>query len=122
MEILISLPVSNVDSTSYIRKSNLNHMKVILFGSTGMIGKAVLLECLDHESIEEIKVVNRNPLGMDHAKLSEILHQDFHDFTSIKDELSGYDACFFPLGVSALGLSENEYRKITYDITLSAAR
>lgn len=97
-------------------------MKVIIFGSSGMVGKGVLLECIDHEAISEILVVSRTPSGMQHAKLKEVLHDNFTDFSAIADQLKGFDACFFCLGVSANGLNEAAYRKITYDFTLAAAK
>nr|WP_299382312.1 epimerase [Allomuricauda sp.] len=91
--------------------------KVIITGATGMVGKGVLLECLDHESISEVLVVNRNSLELSHPKLKEILLKDFMDLDKVKDELGGYDACFFCMGVSVLGLNEATYTRITYDIT-----
>jgi uncharacterized protein YbjT (DUF2867 family) len=96
-------------------------MKVIITGATGMIGKGVLLECLDHEAISEVLVIGRNPVGIDHPKLTEQLHQDFADFTPLTESLVGYDACYFCLGISAAGLSEEQYRKITYDYTMALA-
>ncbi len=96
--------------------------KVIITGATGMIGKGVLLECLDHDSIDEVLVIGRNPGGMDHLKLKELIHKDFTDFTTIKDQLSGYDACFFCLGVSSVGMKEEQYKRITYDFTLALAK
>jgi len=97
-------------------------MKVIIFGSSGMVGKGVLLECLDHPAISEILLVNRTASGMQNAKMKELLHRDFTDFGPVSDQLEGYDACYFCLGVSAGGLSEAAYRKITYDFTLAAAK
>lgn len=97
-------------------------MKVIMVGSSGMIGKGALLECLDDSRVQNVVAINRSALGISHLKFSEILHTDFTDFTSIANQLSGYDACFFCLGVSAVGMKEVDYRKITYDYTLAAAR
>jgi len=95
--------------------------KVILTGATGMIGKGVLLECLDYPQIDEILVIGRNPTGMQHPKLKEILLNDFTALGSIKNQLSGYDACFYCLGISAAGKKEAEYKHITYDYTLALA-
>lgn len=92
-------------------------MKVIITGTTGMVGKGVLYECLDDERITEVLVVNRRSLDMNHAKLKEVLHKDFYDLSTIKQFLQGYDACFFCLGVSALGLNEEQYTKLTYTLT-----
>lgn len=96
--------------------------KVIITGATGMVGKGILLECLDHLQIEEVLVIGRNPIGMTHPKLKELLHTDFSDFSGVKDQLAGYDACFFSLGISAAGLKESEYKRITYDFTMALAR
>jgi uncharacterized protein YbjT (DUF2867 family) len=97
-------------------------MKVILFGATGMVGQGVLRECLLDPAVERVLIVGRSATGQQHAKLREIAHANFLDFSSIEPELSGYDACFFCLGISVAGLSEEAYRRITYDITLAAAR
>src|SRR2546423_2281024 len=97
-------------------------MKVILFGATGMVGQGVLRECLLDAEVESVLAVVRNPTGQRHAKLHEIVHSDFLNFSRIESQLAGYDACFFCLGVSSLGMSEEQYRRLTYDITLAAAR
>ncbi len=89
-------------------------MKAIITGSTGMIGKGVLLECLDDNRVEEVLLVNRNSLGMEHRKLKEILLKDFSDPRSIQENLKGYDVVYFCLGVSAGGMNEEDYTKITY--------
>ncbi len=96
--------------------------KVIITGATGMIGKGVLLECLDHDSIDEVLVIGRNPVRMDHPKLKELIHKDFSDFINIQDHLSGYDTCFFCLGISSVGMKEKQYKRITYDFTLTLAK
>jgi uncharacterized protein YbjT (DUF2867 family) len=97
-------------------------MKVIITGATGMVGKGVLLESLDHSSISEVLVIGRHSISMKHPKLNEIIHKDFSDFSEIASNLKGYDACFFCMGVSAAGLKEEQYTKITYDYTLSLAK
>jgi uncharacterized protein YbjT (DUF2867 family) len=96
-------------------------MKVVLFGTTGMVGQGVLRECLLDSEIESIVSVVRAPGGQHHEKLREIVHQNFYDFSSIEAQLTGLDACFFTLGVSSAGMSEEQYRRIAYDITLAAA-
>ncbi|SDT13679.1 NAD-dependent epimerase/dehydratase family protein [Bradyrhizobium canariense] len=96
-------------------------MKVILFGATGMVGQGVLRECLLDPGIESVLVVGRSPTGQRNAKLREILHDNFLDYAAIEARLAGYDACFFCLGVSSVGMSEERYRHLTYDITLAAA-
>ncbi|WP_167617393.1 NAD-dependent epimerase/dehydratase family protein [Maribellus sediminis] len=97
-------------------------MKVIITGATGMVGKGVLLECLDHQDVEEALVIGRNPLEMQHPKLKEIIHKDFSDFSALSDELKDYDACFFCMGVSSVGMKEAEYKKVTYDYTIALAK
>src|SRR5580700_4770815 len=96
-------------------------MKVILFGATGMVGQGVLRECLLDPGIESVLAVGRSPTGQRHPKLREILHDNFLDYAAIESQLTGYDACFFCLGVSSVGMSEERYRHLTYDITLAAA-
>ncbi len=97
-------------------------MKVIITGASGMVGQGALLECLDHKDVDQVLAIGRSSLKMEHPKLKEIVHSDFSDFSPIKDQLTGYDACFFCLGISAAGLNEKEYNKITYDYTLALAK
>ncbi len=96
--------------------------KVIITGATGMVGKGILLECLDHKDINEVLIIVRNPLGLEHPKLKELVQKDFNDYSGVRNQLSGYDGCFFCLGVSAAGLKEEQYKRITYDFTLSLAK
>jgi uncharacterized protein YbjT (DUF2867 family) len=96
-------------------------MRVVIFGATGMVGRGVLLECLDDARVESVLLVGRTPSGVAHAKVREVIHSDFFDFSAIRHELRGLDACFFCLGVSSVGMSEEEYRRLTYDLTLKAA-
>jgi len=97
-------------------------MKVILFGATGMVGQGVLRECLLDAGVESVLAVGRSPTGRQHAKLREIVRDDFLDYSAIESEFAGYDACFFCLGVSSVGMNEARYRQLTYDITLAAAK
>jgi uncharacterized protein YbjT (DUF2867 family) len=97
-------------------------MKVILFGATGMVGQGVLRECLLDASVESVLAVGRSPSGQRHAKLREIMHDNFLDYSAIEPQLAGYDTCFFCLGVSSVGMSEQRYRHLTYDITMAAAK
>jgi uncharacterized protein YbjT (DUF2867 family) len=96
-------------------------MKVILFGASGMVGQGVLRECLLAGDVESVLAISRTAIGSRHAKLREIVHADFTDFTPLERELAGHDACFFCLGVSAAGLSEAEYTRVTHGFTLAAA-
>jgi uncharacterized protein YbjT (DUF2867 family) len=96
-------------------------MKIILFGATGMVGQGVLRECLADPDVTSVLAVGRSPTGQAHAKLHEVLHDNFLDFSAIESRLLGFDACFFCLGVTSVGLSEERYRHLTYDITIAAA-
>jgi uncharacterized protein YbjT (DUF2867 family) len=96
-------------------------MKVILFGASGMVEQGVLRECLVDPGVTSVLSVGRGPTGQQHAKLREIVHGNFTDFSTMETELSGYDACFFCLGVSSLGMDAERYRHLTYDITMAAA-
>lgn len=86
-----------------------------------MIGSGALIECLDHPDVEAVLAVGRRPCGVGHAKLDEIVRDDFLDYSDVHERFRGYDACFFCLGVSAAGMSEAEYTRITRDFTLAAA-
>ena len=97
-------------------------MKVILFGATGMVGQGVLRECLIDPGVESVLAVGRSPTGASDSKLRELMHDNFTDFTAIEPQLAGYDACFFCLGVSSVGMEEERYRHLTYDLTMAAAR
>ncbi len=97
-------------------------MKVIITGATGMVGKGVLLECLDHAEISEVLSISRNTTGIEHPKLKELIHKDFSEFASVTDKLKGYDACYACMGVSSAGMKEEQYRRLTYDFTLSLAK
>jgi uncharacterized protein YbjT (DUF2867 family) len=96
-------------------------MKVILFGATGMVGQGVLRECLLDADVESVLVVGRSPTGQTNAKLREILHENFTDFSAIESQMTGFDACFFCLGVSSVGMDDERYRHLTYDVTMAAA-
>jgi uncharacterized protein YbjT (DUF2867 family) len=97
-------------------------MKVILFGATGMVGQGVLRECLLSPAVESVLAIGRSATGQEHAKLREIIHEDFLDFSGIEDKLRGYDACFFCLGVSSVGKTEQQYERVTYGYTMAAAQ
>lgn len=96
-------------------------IRAIITGSTGMVGEGVLHECLNHPQVESVLVINRRPCGIKHSKLKEIIHTDFMNIAPIKDQLSGYNACYFCSGVSSLGKSEPEYKKLIYDLTMHVA-
>lgn len=97
-------------------------MRAIIFGATGMVGGGVLLECLEHPDVTSVLAIGRKPSDVTHEKLQEIHHSDFFDYTQIEDRLSGYDTCFFCLGVSSAGMSEERYTELTHDLTLAAAK
>ena len=96
-------------------------MKVVIFGATGMVGKGVLLECLEDARVEYVLLVSRHPVDVSHPKIREIVHSDFADFGSVQAQLIDLDACFYCLGVTAVGLGESQYHQLTYVLTLAAA-
>jgi len=96
-------------------------IKAIITGATGMVGEGVLLECLNHPEVEQVLAIHRRPLGISHPRLREIIHKDFFDITPIEDQLAGYNACFFCLGISSVGVSKEDYKHITYDLTINFA-
>lgn len=97
-------------------------MKVILTGATGMVGEGVLLECLSNSKVEEVLIINRRPYeGAKSSKLKELIVSDFFHLENIKDQLKGYDACFYCAGKSSVGMKEEEYKRITYDMVISFA-
>jgi uncharacterized protein YbjT (DUF2867 family) len=97
-------------------------MRVIVFGATGMVGQGVLRECFLDPGVESVLAIGRSASEKQHAKLHDRVLGDLTDLSSVEKELSGYDACFFCLGVSAAGMTEADYRRVTYDLTLSVAR
>lgn len=97
-------------------------MKIIITGASGMVGEGILLECLRTADVAEVLVVGRRPCGHEHPKLREILHDNFFDLAPIEKQLTGYDACFFGLGVSSVGMKPEEYKRMTYDLTLEMGR
>ena len=97
-------------------------LSVIITGATGMVGEGVLLECLADPRVGRVLVINRKPGGITHPKLAELIHGDFFDLSAIQGRLAGYDACFFCLGVSSVGLSEADYTRVTHELTLNLGR
>ncbi|WP_250007093.1 epimerase [Actinoplanes sp. M2I2] len=97
-------------------------MRVVIFGSTGMVGQGVLRESLVAPDVEQVLAVIRTPTGVSHPRLREVKLEDFADLTPIIDELRGYDACFYCLGVSSVGLDEAAYTRVSYDYPMAAAR
>lgn len=96
-------------------------IRAIITGVTGMVGEGVLHEALNATDVESVLVINRRPCGISHPKLKEIIHSDFHNFGSIESNLRNYNACFFCLGVSSVGMKEPEYTKKTFDLTMHVA-
>ena len=97
-------------------------MKVIITGATGMVGEGVILECLQNEKVSEVMMLNRKHFDLQHPKLKEIIVKDFMHLENIHNTLQGYDACFFCAGISSVGLKEDAYRHITYDVTMNVAK
>ncbi|HTA26617.1 MAG TPA: epimerase [Bacteroidia bacterium] len=96
-------------------------VRAIITGSTGMVGEGVLHECLMHPDVEHVLVINRKPCGITHPKLHEIIHENFFDLSLVKEYLINYNACFFCLGMTSIGMKEPEYRHLTYDLTMHVA-
>src|SRR3569623_2397062 len=96
-------------------------MKVLIFGTTGMVGRGVLRECLQAPDVCLVQAVGRTPTSERNPKLRELEHADLFDYAAVEDRLTGFDACFFCLGVSSGGMSESDYTRLTYDLTLAAA-
>lgn len=97
-------------------------MNVLLFGATGMVGQGVLRECLLDPEVRRVLSVGRRATGVQHPKLHELVVPDLMDYSAVQKQLAGYDACFFCLGVSSVGMSEEDYRRVTCDLTLAAAQ
>src|ERR1700722_9513099 len=96
-------------------------IRAIVTGATGMVGEGVLHECLLHRDVEEVLIINRKPSGLSNPKLKEINHSDFFDLSAIENQLVNFNACFFCLGVSSVGMKEPTYNHLTYDLTLHMA-
>ena len=96
-------------------------LKVIITGASGMVGEGVMYECLQREDVSEILVVGRRTCGYTHSKLKEVIHPDLYDLSPIEEQLKDYDACFFCLGMSSVGVKEPEFTKVTYDLTMHFA-
>lgn len=97
-------------------------IRVIITGSTGMVGEGVLHECLQQDSVEKILLLNRKSSGIVHPKIKEIIHKDFFDIQPLENQLTGYNACFFCMGVSSVGMKEEEYHQLTYILTMHIAQ
>jgi len=97
-------------------------IRAIIFGATGMVGEGVLCEALKHTSVESVLVIGRKSCNTKHEKLKELIHVDFFDYSAIEDRLAGYNVSFFCLGVSSVGMNEKDYTRVTYDLTMQAAR
>jgi len=97
-------------------------MKVILFGASGMVGQGVLRECLASADVESVLVIGRTSSGTTHPKVRELVRADLYEYSDIATDLEGHDACFFCLGASSSGMTEPEYHRVTYELTLAAAK
>jgi uncharacterized protein YbjT (DUF2867 family) len=97
-------------------------VSVIITGSTGMVGEGVLHQCLENPLVKQVLIINRKPSGYTHPKLTELFITDFFDLSPVESQLKGYNACFFCLGVSSVGMKKNTYYHLTYDLTLHFAQ
>ncbi|HEX8615083.1 MAG TPA: NAD(P)H-binding protein [Telluria sp.] len=96
-------------------------MKVLLFGATGMVGQGVLRECLQAADVEQVVALGRTPTGQRHPKLRDVVHADLFNYANLTAQLDDIDACFFCVGVTSSRMSEADYTRLTYDMTLAAA-
>lgn len=97
-------------------------IRAILTGATGMVGEGVLHECLSHPDVEQVLLLSRRSSGVQHPKVRELLVADFYDLSALESQLTGYNACFFCLGTSSVGMNEADYARVTYDLTLHVAQ
>jgi hypothetical protein len=97
-------------------------LKIIITGATGMVGEGVLQICLQHPHVEKIAVLGRKSTGIEDSKLTEFVLPELNDLSLIEDQLSGYDTCFFCLGISSVGVSAEDYYKTTYTLTMDIAK
>lgn len=97
-------------------------MNVLITGASGMVGKGLPLECLEQPEVSKVIALGRSELELKHPKLQQIIHADFEEYRSIEKDLKEIDACYLCMGISAAGLSEKKYRKVTYDYALELAR
>jgi uncharacterized protein YbjT (DUF2867 family) len=96
-------------------------MRIVIFGATGMVGQGVLRESLAASDVTQVTAVGRTRVAQEHPKLQQIVHADLTNLQSWEDQLQGFDACFFCLGVSSVGMGEDAYRRLTYDMTMAVA-
>lgn len=96
-------------------------LRVIFFGASGMVGAAVLDECLENPAVEKVLVVGRSSCGRQHPKLSELLHADLFNLKPVAEQLRGYNACFYTVGVTSVGMNEADYTRLTHDMTKAVA-
>lgn len=97
-------------------------MKVVITGTTGMVGEGVLLECIENMEVSAILSISRKPSGIQHPKLKELVVPDFTKLDDFRDDIHGYDACFYCAGISSVGMNEERYTQITYDTTIAFAQ
>lgn len=96
-------------------------MNIAIFGATGMVGQGILRECLLDPTVERVITIGRTPIGVENPKLTDVVLPNLLDYSGVEPQITGLDACFFCLGVSAAGMTEEAYRRVTFDITLAAA-
>jgi hypothetical protein len=112
--------------TSICNNTAINQMntpiKAIITGTTGMVGEGIMHQCLENPDVSEVLIINRKPSGYIHPKLKEIVYTNFFDLWAIEGQLTGYNACYFCLGISSVGVSKDDYYKTTYTLTLSFAQ
>lgn len=102
-------------------EKSVSKIRAVVTGASGMVGEGILHECLKSDEVEKVLVVGRRSCGVTHPKLTEIVHKDFFDLAPIEDQLKDWNACFFCLGMSSVGMSNEEYERMTHDLTLNFA-
>jgi hypothetical protein len=120
LQHIVFLQFKNSPAHPHFSYIHIMKIRAIITGASGMVGEGVLLECLEHPEVEQVLVIGRKPCGHEHPKLREILHADFFNLDLIASRLAGYNACFFCLGISSVGIGKAEYKRITQDLTLHA--
>jgi len=98
-----------------------DELRVIFIGASGMVGSAVMQECLENPAVTQVLSVGRSSCGRRHPKLTELLHPDMYDLSPVADRLKGFNACFYTVGVTSAGMNEADYAKLTYDMTKAVA-
>ena len=91
--------------------------KILITGSNGMIGQLVLSLCLERADVSKVISITRKKTGIQHPKLTEIIHHDFLQYNDLYELLQGIDICFYCIGVFTGQVPRDLFRTITVDFT-----